>query len=70
MMAASQADLRAWSTLPKDFQVARVQVKPGKYQAEIRLEDIYGNLSNPRPLGTVEVRRGDIELLQYRSLND
>lgn len=70
MMAASQADLRAWSTLPKDFQVARVQVKPGTYEASVRLEDIYGNLSAPRPLGTVEVKRGDIALLQYRSLND
>jgi hypothetical protein len=71
MGAASQADLRSWTTLPKDFQVARAEVKPGTYQATVRLEDIYGNLSAPRSLGKVEVKRpGTVALLQYRSLND
>lgn len=69
--AASQADLRSWTTLPKDFQVARAEVKPGTYEATVRLEDIYGNLSNPRPLGKVEIpRAGAVSLVQYRSLND
>jgi len=70
MYAASQADLRAWSTLPKDFQVARVQVKPGTYEASIRLEDTSGNLSEERPLGAVVVKRGGVATLSYRSLND
>lgn len=70
MYAASQADLRAWSTLPKDFQVARVQRKPGKYKASLRLEDIYGSLGEERDLGEVEVKRGDIAFLHFRSLND
>jgi len=70
MYAASQADLRAWSTLPKDFQVARVQVKPGTYEASIRLEDTSGNLSDERPLGEVVVKRGGVATLSYRSLND
>jgi hypothetical protein len=71
LYAASQADLRSWSTLPKDFQVARVQVKPGRYRASVRLEDIHGALGGERELGEVEVKRvGDIALLNYRSLND
>ncbi len=71
MYAASQADLRAWSTLPKDFQAARVQVAPGKYQASIRLEDNNGELSEERSLGEVEIKRpAEIALLNYRSLND
>lgn len=70
MFAASQADLRSWSTLPKDFQAARVQVKPGTYQASIRLEDTYGSIGEERSLGEVEVKRGGIALLNYRSLND
>lgn len=71
MYAASQADLRAWSTLPKDFQAARVQVKPGKYKATIRLEDTMGNLGEERSLGEVDVKRPrEIAILNYRSLND
>lgn len=71
MMIASQPDLRSWLTLPKDFQVARVQVKPGKYKASIRLENTDGNEEDEKDLGEVEVKRvGDIALLNYRSLND
>jgi hypothetical protein len=44
MFAASQADLRSWSTLPKDFQVARVQVKPGKYPRRFALRIIRASL--------------------------
>lgn len=70
MAVASRADLRSWTTLPKDFQAARVQMPPGKYEATVRLEEISGNLSEPRPLGTVTVKKGSLALLQYRSLND
>lgn len=71
MFAASQPDLRAWLTLPKNYQVARVQVKPGKYQASLRLENIQGNLEEEKDLGEVTVRSaGDVALLQWRSLND
>jgi uncharacterized protein len=71
MTVASQADLRAWSTLPRDFQVARVQRPPGKYKVSLKLEDIYGTLSEEKDLGEVEIKKGgDLALLQYRSLND
>ncbi|MGZ3713317.1 MAG: hypothetical protein ACXVBE_16250 [Bdellovibrionota bacterium] len=71
MMVASQPDLRSWLTLPKDFQVARVQAKPGKYHATIRLETTEGVEESEKDLGEVEVKRpGDVALLNYRSLND
>jgi len=71
MYASSQADLRSWLTLPKDFQVARVQMPPGKYRAALRLESASGALEGEKDLGEVEVRKvGDVALLSYRSLND
>lgn len=71
MYAASQADLRAWMTLPRDFQVARVQLPPGKYKASLRLESSGGEEEEERDLGEIEIKRpGDISLISYRSLND
>ena len=71
MAAASQADLRAWLTLPQNFQVARADIVPGKYHATLKLENIYGAEEGERDLGEIEIRRpGDIVLLNWRSLND
>lgn len=69
MYAASQPDLRSWLTLPRDFQVARVQAQPGRYRASLRLESASGALGEEKGLGEVEVKRtGDVALLSYRSL--
>ena len=71
MAAASQPDLRSWLTLPKDFQVARVQMAPGRYHATLRLETEGGAVDGEKDLGEAEIKRaGDIALLSYRSLND
>jgi hypothetical protein len=71
MYAASQADLRSWLTLPKEFQAVRAQVAPGRYRATLKLENESGALEGEKDLGQVEVRRpGEISLLSYRSLND
>lgn len=71
MAVASQPDLRSWLTLPKDFQVARVQVKPGKYKATVRLETVDGTQEAEKDLGEIEVKRpGDVAIVQHRSLND
>ncbi|MGZ3662045.1 MAG: hypothetical protein ACXVCK_18225, partial [Bdellovibrionota bacterium] len=60
-----------WLTLPKEFQVARADIPPGRYHATVRLENDYGALENEKDLGFAEVRKpGDIALLSYRSLND
>jgi len=68
---ASQPDLRSWLTLPKEFQVVRADILPGRYHATLRLENEYGGLENEKDLGFAEVRKpGDIALLSYRSLND
>lgn len=69
MYAASQPDLRSWLTLPRDFQVARVQAQPGRYRASVRLESASGALGEEKDLGEVVVKRaGDVALLSYRSL--
>ncbi|HEY8278859.1 MAG TPA: hypothetical protein VIH99_04505 [Bdellovibrionota bacterium] len=71
MFAASQPDLRSWLTLPKEFQVARADVEPGKYRASLRMERSSGELDAEKDLGEVVVKRvGDIAFLSYRSLND
>jgi hypothetical protein len=71
MTAASQPDLRSWLTLPANFQVARAEVKPGKYRATLRLENMNGSEEGEKDLGEVEVRRaGSVALLNWRSLND
>jgi hypothetical protein len=69
-LPASQADLRSWLTLPKDLQILRVQVPPGRYQATLRLETTSGDLGEEKNLGNIEVKKSEIALLQYRSLND
>lgn len=71
MYAASQPDLRSWLTLPKDFQVARANIKPGTYRATLRLENESGALEEEKDLGEIQVRKPrDLVLLNYRSLND
>jgi uncharacterized protein len=69
MAAASQADLRAWLTLPQSFQVARAQRKPGRYKVSIRLEDYLGQLGDEIHLGETEIVRGGVSLVQYRARN-
>lgn len=71
MAAASKPDLRSWLTLPRDFQIARAEVPPGKYHATLRLENIHGEEEEEKDLGEVEVKGpGSVVLLNWRSLND
>lgn len=71
MTAASQPDLRSWLTLPANFQIARAEVRPGKYKATVRLENINGSEDAEKDLGEIEIRRpGEVIVLNWRSLND
>lgn len=71
MMVASQPDLRSWLTLPANFQVARVPLRPGKYKVGTKLEASGGMEDTIHDLGEIEIKKpGDIVLLNYRSLND
>lgn len=55
------ADLRSWSLLPKDLQIARFPVKAGKHK--IILNPIG---AGPIPEKTVEVKAGEKTLVQFR----
>lgn len=42
--ASDQADVRSWSLLPHDFQIARIPLKPGVYEVELRPVGVGANL--------------------------
>ncbi len=66
-----EADLRRWTTLPRDLQMARVNVPPGIHRVMLRLRRKNGRWGPIRDLGEVVVRRpGDIVLRSYRSFNE
>jgi hypothetical protein len=70
MNLADRADLRQWSTLPQSFQVARVVLKPGKYNVSAVSLDY-----NRKPAGeemkprAIEIRRGKKTFITWRSFN-
>ena len=43
-VASEQADTRSWRTLPARFQVIRMQLKPGKYDINVRLNMLDGSV--------------------------
>ena len=65
---ADQADIRIWSTLPDNIQVARVRLAPGTYDMTVQLRGGYGGT---RVLKDVVVRPGQMTFtsLQWTSLN-
>jgi len=66
LFAASEADTRSWLLLPKTFQVARLSLEPGEYEA--RVEFLSGAAKvEERSLGKVDLRAGAIQEFQARS---
>lgn len=65
---ADQADIRIWSTLPDNIQVARVRLAPGTYDMTVQLR---GGDGGTRVLQGVVVRPGQMTFtsLQWTSLN-
>lgn len=69
MNLADRADLRQWSTLPARIQVARLFLKPGKYQIKIQGLDSYDQpTADAMPSQTIEVKSGKKVFVNYRSL--
>lgn len=71
LFVASKPDLRSWLTLPQNFQIFRAQVQPGKHHITLRMLNTSGQEENAKDLGAVDLPRvGNVEILNYRSLND
>jgi hypothetical protein len=65
---SEQADLRAWLTLPQNFQAVRAWAPAGTYDAKIELVGFGGGTIGWVPLGQVTVKPKSIQFAQARSL--
>jgi hypothetical protein len=67
MHASDRADLRQWSTLPKSIQIARIPVRPGKYN--VTVESLgFGSSMESKVFEKVEFKPGRLTFLNSRSL--
>ena len=68
MLASDRADLRQWSTLPKGFQIARIQLPPGKYTVDLNSLGYGGSLYNSTRKENVIVQSQKKTFLTIRTL--
>ncbi len=67
MHASDRADLRQWSFLPKEFQMVRVRVKPGKYKLKLTTQNRYSETPGNGVLEKeIEVRGGKTRFINWR----
>ncbi len=65
-----QADLRRWTTLPQNLQMARLYVPPGVHRVMLRLKRRDGRWGPIHDLGEVIVTKpGEVKLVSHRSFN-
>lgn len=62
-----QADLRAWLTLPRDFQLLRFPLAPGAHHFSIELLGPGGTVVGQRDLGSIRLRPAERAILSVRS---
>lgn len=69
MNIADRADLRQWSTLPSKIQMARVFLKPGKYNLQILgLDSSDFPTQDTLPAQVIEIQAGKKVFVNFRSL--
>ncbi len=67
MHASDRADLRQWSFLPKEFQIVRLRVKPGKYKLNISVQNKYsGDQGEAASSREVELKAGKTRFFNWR----
>jgi hypothetical protein len=67
MYASDRADLRQWSFLPKEFQMARIRVKPGKYKMKISTQNKYSeSQGNGLFEKEIEIKTGKTRFINWR----
>lgn len=63
LFSQMKPDLRCWHTLPANFQLGRIPLKPGKYKVRFTLE---GNVDQIEK--DVEIKKGEKTLVNLRTL--
>ncbi len=63
LFSQMKPDLRCWHTLPANFQLGRMSVRPGKYKVRFTLE---GNVDQVEK--DVEIKKGEKTLVNLRTL--
>jgi len=57
-IATERADTRSWTTLPREIQVARIALPPGRHNVEVKLYDASGGVIATRTYPDVDVQAG------------
>lgn len=69
MNLADRADLRQWSTLPSKIQMARIFLKPGKYNLQVLgLDSSDFPTQDTLPAQVIEIQAGKKVFVNFRSL--
>jgi len=66
LFSQMKPDLRCWHTLPANFQLGRMTLKPGKYKAYFTLSGAGGNINQIEK--EVEIKKGEKTLVNLRTL--
>lgn len=66
LFSQMKPDLRCWHTLPANFQLGRMSIKPGKYKARFTLSGAAGNIDQIEK--EVEIKKGEKTLVNLRTL--
>jgi uncharacterized protein len=70
LLLTNRADLRSSLTLPENIQLARIQLKEGKYDIELRFRGKFGGYSiNSKLFKDVEIKKGKKSFLNFRSFD-
>lgn len=63
-----RADTRSWSTLPARIYIARLPLKPGRYDITLDLRDAAGVAVGTRTYNDVDLRAGDKHFISLHSV--
>jgi hypothetical protein len=67
LLATAQADTRSWLLLPGNLQVAKLFLKPGRYELRIDYLSATGKVVDSEPLQPIAVKAFETTFIQRRS---
>jgi len=65
-VVSEQADLRCWTTLPRNLQVLRIALREGRHDLVLAFQDAWGRRLQEKPF-SVEVRAGEMVFVNART---